>query len=344
MNSECPTVSVAVPVYNGQRFLGQALDSLLAQTYPDFEIIISDNASTDATPEVARAYAAVDRRVRYVRHAVNRGAAWNFNYPFSLARGAYFKWHAHDDLVAPTFLAQCLAALDADPAAVVAYPRTLIVDADGTPLWSYDEQLRSDSPRPSVRFHDLICIDHPCYQEFGLIRREVLRQTALIGNYVPSNRVLLAHLGLLGSFRKVPEHLFISRRHDRQSRCITRQCDLEAWFDPANAGKIVLPQIRAMLAYLRLIRTTPLSDGERWACYGALLDWMCADANWVGVGADLLRAGRDLVQRAAHRRSRARHSGAAGSPARSVDLRTRLCEIPYARFASAQAEQRRDQG
>lgn len=109
-----PRVSIGLPVYNGQQYLRQALDSLLAQTFHTFEVIISDNASNDATPEICRDYAACDPRIRYVRHDVNRGAAWNFNYVFGLARGVYFKWHAHDDMLEPTFLEQCVTILDHD--------------------------------------------------------------------------------------------------------------------------------------------------------------------------------------------------------------------------------------
>jgi glycosyltransferase involved in cell wall biosynthesis len=298
MSAERPRVSIAVPVYNGQAYLRQALDSLLAQTYTDYEIIISDNASADATEAICREYVARDPRVRYVRQEQNRGAAWNFNYAFGLARGAYFRWHAHDDMVEPTYLAQCVAALDRDQRVVVAYPRTRVVDPAGSTLYTYDTPLRSDAPQPSVRFHDLICISHPCFQVFGLVRADVLRQTPLIGNYVPSDRILLARLGLLGTFYEVPEHLFISRRHPTQSVRAAKLRDRAAWFDPANAGRIVMPQFRTLYEYLKAIRETPLSGDERRRCYGMLLHWVGADRNWARLGNDLLHAGRQLALRA----------------------------------------------
>lgn len=310
MSAESPRVSIAVPVYNGERYLREALDSLLGQSYGDYEIIISDNASTDGTEAIGRAYAERDPRVRYIRHEVNRGAAWNFNYAFGLARGAYFKWHAHDDLIAPSFLAACVAALDRDPRVVVAYPRTRVIDGDGATLYTYDEPLRSDSPSPSVRFHDLICVSHPCFQVFGLIRSAALRKTPLIGNYVPSDRILLARLGLLGSYYEVPEHLFISRRHATQSVRAAKLRERAAWFDPANAGRIVMPQFRTLYEYLKAIRETPLSGDERRRCHLTLLRWMGADRNWARLGYDLLYAGRQVaskVARPALRRLRAGH-------------------------------------
>ena len=127
----CPRVSVGLPVYNGERYLRLAIDSILAQTFEDFELIISDNASTDHTEEICREYAARDPRVIYIRQPRNRGGAWNFNHVVELARGEYLKWAAHDDVLAPTFLKECVAALDRLPGTVLASPRTVKIDESG---------------------------------------------------------------------------------------------------------------------------------------------------------------------------------------------------------------------
>lgn len=296
-----PHVSIGLPVYNGQQYLRQALDSLLAQTFHGVEMIISDNASNDATPEICREYAARDPRIRYVRHDANRGAAWNFNYVFGLARGVYFKWHAHDDMLEPAFLERCVTMLDRDPRVVLAFSRTRVVDADGNTLYTYDEQLRTDSPLASIRFHDLICIGHPCFQVFGVIRADVLRRTPLIGAYVPSDRILLARLGLLGTFYEVPEHLFISRRHPTQSVRAAKLRARAAWFDPANEGKIVMPHFRTLYEYIKAIRETPLPPDETRRCYGALLHWVASDRNWARMSNDVVQAGRQLGRRALRR-------------------------------------------
>lgn len=302
-----PRVSIGLPVYNGQHYLSRALDSLLGQTFHDFELIISDNASSDATPEICREYAARDPRIRYVRHEVNRGAAWNFNYVFGLARGAYFKWHAHDDMLEPTFLERCVTVLERDPQIVLAFSRTRVVDAAGHTLYTYDERLRTNSPLASVRFRDLICIGHPCFQVFGVIRADVLRRTPLIGNYVPSDRILLARLGLLGPFYEAPEHLFISRRHPAQSVRAAKLRARAAWFDPANEGKIVMPHFRTLYEYLKAIRETPLPPDEARRCYRALLRWVVSDHNWARLGNDVVYAGRQAGRRVL-RRIRALHS------------------------------------
>ena len=80
-----PRVSIGLPVYNGEVYLSGALDTLLGQTFTDLELIISDNASTDRTPEICRSYAARDHRVRYIRHEVNRGVPWNHNFALGQA-------------------------------------------------------------------------------------------------------------------------------------------------------------------------------------------------------------------------------------------------------------------
>ena len=110
-----PRVSIGLPVYNGERWLAEALDSLLAQTYSDFELIISDNGSTDDTQAICEEYAARDRRIRYIRQEINRGLAWNWNCVFEESAGDYFKWAACDDLYHPTFLERCVQILDQYP-------------------------------------------------------------------------------------------------------------------------------------------------------------------------------------------------------------------------------------
>ena len=99
-----PRLTLGLPVYNGERFLAESLDALLAQTFTDFELIISDNGSTDGTGEIAQRYAAQDSRIRYVHHPKNLGATFNHNFVIEQARGELFKWVSDDDLYAPTLL------------------------------------------------------------------------------------------------------------------------------------------------------------------------------------------------------------------------------------------------
>ena len=126
-----PRVSIGLPVYNGEKFIREAIDSIFSQTFEDFELIISDNGSTDRTQQICQAYAAQDLRIRYYRNKKNIGAARNYNLVFELASGEYFKWAAHDDLCAPEYLERCVEILDRDPDVVLCYPKTSIIDEHG---------------------------------------------------------------------------------------------------------------------------------------------------------------------------------------------------------------------
>ncbi len=110
--AKAPRVSIGMPVYNGGLFIREALDSLLAQTFTDFELIISDNASTDGTESICREYADKDARIRYVRQAQNLGAAANFKFVLDESVGEYFMWAAADDVWLPTFVRVCVGLLE----------------------------------------------------------------------------------------------------------------------------------------------------------------------------------------------------------------------------------------
>jgi glycosyltransferase involved in cell wall biosynthesis len=282
-------VSIGLPVYNGERYLREAIGSILGQTYRQFELIISDNGSTDGTESMCRAYAAADPRIRYYREEVNRGGAWNFNRVFSLARGEYFKWAAHDDICAPRFIGCCVDVLDRLPAVVLCHPRTTIIDEVGKATVQDSVSLRTDSPRAHHRFHDLIRVYHGCYQQSGLIRSEALRRTPLIANYAASDRILLARLALLGPFYEVPEHLFFSRRHDAQSLHLNRFART-TWFDPAKARRIVFPEWRLFFEHFSCSHGVALSARERTLCYLCALCWPAWNRNWLGMGIDVARA------------------------------------------------------
>ena len=147
-----PTVSIAMPVYNGERYVAQAIESMLGQTFRDFEFVISDNASNDGTEALCRRYAATDSRIRYIRRTTNIGGPRNFDYAFSLCCGRYVKWTTADDFSDPHFLEQAVAVLERDPEIVLCYPRTQIVDADGRPVREYEDNLELDDASPRARF------------------------------------------------------------------------------------------------------------------------------------------------------------------------------------------------
>jgi len=284
-----PRVSIGMPVYNGERYLAAALDGLLAQTFSDFELIVSDNASTDATPAICARYAARDGRIRYSRNAVNIGGAPNFRRVFHLATGEYFMWAAHDDIHAPMFVGRCVEVLDHDPTVVACYPRVRVIDADGTVVGDDTTHLpRIGSPHPHERFGDLVRWDYKCYEVLGLIRAAVLRMTPLIASFIASDTALRAELGLRGRFHEIPEYLLFNRDHsERSTRALAQHHLRGAWFDPALAGKRVLPHWRILAEYVRCVRRVPLSRGERLRCYWELRHWLGVPRNLKWLAADV---------------------------------------------------------
>ena len=284
-------ISIGLPVYNGAQYLEQTLESLLSQTWEDFELIISDNGSTDDTEKISLAYAQRDGRIQYHRSPNNKGATWNFNHVFHLARGEYFKWAAHDDLVAPTCFMRCREVLEKHPAVILAYPRTAIIDENSEFVNNFDDQLNLDYDRPSKRFqHYLSFYYHPrqCHPIFGLIRSKTLAKTSLIGPYVASDRVLLGELALLGKFHEVPERLFFSRFHPQSSvRAYPEHRDRVVWFDPQKLGKLQMLRWIILREYLNAIRRVPISKMEKRHCYFLMGQW--ALRNMRGLGKDALK-------------------------------------------------------
>ena len=287
-----PRVSIGLPVYNGSRFLSGAIASVLSQTHGDLELILSDNASTDATEEICRAFAASDPRVRYHRMDVNRGASANFNYTFELARGEYFRWHSDDDLLAPTYLGRCVAALDADASVVLAHSQTLVIDERGEVI----AELRYDpdhaaSPDPGRRIADVLRTDRWCFDVFGLIRSAALQQTRKLDRYIASDRILRAELALQGRYRIVDEPLFLNRDHPQRSVRKYPAHHLRAeWFDPRLAGTTVLPHWRILAEYWKAMGRYSLAGRQRRACRRELVAWVGRDANWARLAADVLLA------------------------------------------------------
>jgi len=276
MGNQAPRVTVGLPVYNGEPYLEQAVTALLAQTYSDFELIIADNASTDGTSAICRDFEHRDARVRYHRSDVNLGAAPNYNRVVEMARGEFFKWAAHDDVCAPTYLENCVAVLDRNPSVVVCYPRTRIIDEQGRDKGPYEDNLHLTSSRRHERFRDVVFRESgECNAVFGLIRIDVLKMTALIGNYPASDMILLSELALHGNFHELSDALFQRRDHPQTSiRANVTTDERAAWFDPKKADKKQFTHWRWVLEYHRAIRRAKAGAGDGLRCYQYLGRWI----------------------------------------------------------------------
>lgn len=312
-----PRVCIGLPVYNGQRYVVPALDSLLAQTFTDFELVISDNASTDQTSDICREYAAKDKRIKYSRLDTNIGAILNYERTYKLGGGQYFKWAAHDDLIEPTFIERCVEALDANPSAVLAYPKAKFIDSKGDFYKDYNVKLATDAPTPHARFHAMIMAHHKNTHNleiFGLMRRSATDLIPQQGRYAASDRVFLARLALYGPFIEVPEVLFLSREHPEQSihtlpkymkenkSLLGRfvgcgQLPPAEWFDPKYTGKLTFPEWRLMGEYLTSTKYGWLTTRERALCFASIFRRQLSAGNWARMVRDFLLAGDKLMAR-----------------------------------------------
>jgi glycosyltransferase involved in cell wall biosynthesis len=137
---------MGMPVYNGCPYLEPALQSLMAQTFGDWRLLIADNCSTDDTEDICRRYADADNRISYVRHTENKGAGFNFRYVLDAANGEFFMWAAADDVWEPEFLQTLIQLLDANPLAGAAFCEIDTIDSFGQCVRTYPSFTPFSSP------------------------------------------------------------------------------------------------------------------------------------------------------------------------------------------------------
>lgn len=291
-----PLVAVGLPVYNGEEFLAAAIESVLAQTFRDFEVIISDNASTDRTEGICREYASRDGRVSYHRASENHGIVWNYNQVFKRSSHEFFMWFSHDDILASSYLERGVEVLQKDPSVVLCFSNWGEIDATGELLRSDKSRVVMDSSKPIERFRKAIRLDHLCEPWCGITRSETLRKTGLYGSFADYDRVMIAELGLHGRFVEIPETLFFRREHKGRSIYIhPSRFERTSWIDPQHSGAIVFPHFRELREFWAAVGRAGLSWREKIACQWALLMW--AKTNWRRMLGDLRIAALEVSRR-----------------------------------------------
>lgn len=255
--SALPTVSIGLPVYNGANHLRDALDSLLAQDFPDFELIISDNGSDDSTESICREYAARDSRIRYIRHAQNRGSPWNFAFVAREARAEFFMWAAHDDLWHLSYIRRCLVELRAHPTAVLCCTEINFIDTSGHPLpaWDHYRNIGTLGLTPVQRIHEIF-IRMGWFAWYGLMRRDATLKLSLGLSVIGFDVILLAELLLLGDFARVDDRLFTFRLIPRTTTDYARTMNLQS--PPTSA-----PYSHLAAAILATVHRSALSPAEK---------------------------------------------------------------------------------
>ena len=295
-----PRLSVGLPVYNGEKYLGQSIESLLGQSYENFELIIADNASTDSTADICRRYEKQDPRVRYTRQPRNIGLSPNHNFVVQQSRGEYFKWAAADDLYGRDLLKSCVAALDDYSDVVLAHSWEAAIDDTGNVMQAMDYPLATDSPRAPERFKAILFGSSGLFESsdpavpglvrvdnrgilracdmYGVTRTSVMRKVTPLGSYHHSDRIIICALALRGRFHITPDWLYFRRdtsdRTYNKSSKLRDRCEVN---DPIRKNKLLHPTPRLVAeyfwAYVDAIQRAPLSAADRRECYRNLTEW-----------------------------------------------------------------------
>lgn len=269
-----PLVSVGCPVYNAEGSIGRALDSVLGQEFKDLELIISDNASTDATGEICARYAKKDNRIRYYRNETNIGVSPNHNRVFELAAGKYFCWIGDDVVFLPGMLDRCVEVIKhAPPTVALVYPRCEMVDEANVLGGQKHLPIECRDPRPHKRLIAVLNRVQMVNQLYGLVAVETMRKTSLEQSFASSDNVLLAELAMLGEILEIPETL-VRRTIGPGKGTAAAQRDRKkwnSWIDPRLAGKRSWLSTRQRLAleYFRSAWRLPLRPAEKLRCMAA---------------------------------------------------------------------------
>lgn len=261
--SAAPLVSIGLPVYNGARFIAQALDCLLGQTLADLELVISDNASTDDTAQICLDYVARDARVRYVRQESNIGATRNWNFVALQARGQYFKWASANDYCDARLLEKCVAVMRDDPSVVLCHGRTCLVDEHTGEGKLYAGDVSATDPRPSERFPAVARTLVLNNEVSGVMRLDALRRTPLMRPYEGGDLVLTVELSLYGRIVLLPEVLYYRRVGPETSSTQLKPSDLQAFLHAGSPARPGFEGWRRRVDLLRAVWRAPIGRSEK---------------------------------------------------------------------------------
>ncbi len=267
-------VTIGLPVYNGEPYLAQTIESVLAQTHGDFRLLIADNASTDGTGEIARSFVKRDDRVEYHRHERNIGWVRNHNFLVERNEDPFFKWCAHDDPIAPDFLKECLRVLEGRPECAAGFCHTLAIDGDGQTTGTLDR----DALRPGLRPSDRVrwAMWTPYVNEiFAVVRSRAIRACAPMSSYVATDHVFVADLYLQGDIALAEGYHCYRRFHEGAYTAYWWKTDRYtrlASLDPDSRWPAWTMPTRRLTAYLDVFRRAPISLTEKAACVAALTE------------------------------------------------------------------------
>jgi glycosyltransferase involved in cell wall biosynthesis len=276
-----PIVSFGVPVRNGEKYLPKLFDSLLAQEFAEFEVIIGDNLSDDRTEAICRDYARRDPRIKYFRHPENLGQSGNFNRVLELAQGQYFRWIGDDDWIEPDYTRKCVEFLQRRPDLIGVTTEQRHHFDDGTFHYKEYRGDRLDSPLPHIRFRRMIWFMTADYgfidPIYTMYRRDAILKTHGMLLIQAQDQVLATELSLVGPFGHIPECLAHRRRH---SYHVVSQDSLVKHYEPKNAKKIQGRHLRPTLTMWEFVQRSPMSGWQKLLCALSLVRYLATVIWW----------------------------------------------------------------
>jgi glycosyltransferase involved in cell wall biosynthesis len=272
--SHAQQVTIGLPVYNGGEYLAPAIESLLSQTHLDIRLLISDNASTDGSERVCRAFAERDPRVTYERLTNNIGGIANHQRVRERATSPFFMWAAGDDIWEATYVEECLRVLAADQDVVVAYAINAEMDELGHLLRIVEPGPRLDGPDPVERFAVLTNINTVIEPFYGVMRTDHSKRAAPLRAHPGFDRIFFAELALRGKLRQVASPLYRRRRHSSQSTgAYPSLRSRYKWISPDRARRVVWPHFGYLLGYAAAANRASSGLGVLLRCWHHVARW-----------------------------------------------------------------------
>lgn len=263
-----PLVSIGVPVFNGEKGIARALDSLLGQDYLNLEIIISDNCSTDATAEICREYVRKDPRVKYSRSEKNMGILFNFNRVFELSKGKYFMWAAHDDKREPSFVSACVKKLEQSPNAALCQVYTASFIEGRQKLLRVATLDSFESVIGLVERYRETLKRLPAIAIYGLYRSSAMRKTHMFRKSMSTELAFIQEISIYGEFIQIPEVLFT---YFGRQKWNTVDQDYQFSLGRRNKPWWYLPFIVLFYDHWKRIAAAPISFFSKLRLWGVLI-------------------------------------------------------------------------
>jgi glycosyltransferase involved in cell wall biosynthesis len=259
------TVVIGLPVYNGQAYLGAAIDSHLSQSFGDFDLVISDNGSTDATPDICANYARKDNRITYLRSPENRGILWNHRRVFEAIQSPkqYFRWAGADDILEPGLLQAMVEVLNNRPEVEAVVPDTKNINDHGEIIGTMARTLDLQSFDVFERAHDVLVANYQHVIAYGLLRASTLRLMRTGPKYIGWDPVFLWELALRGQMVHLSGPVLLRRFHSGSISRVKTANEMRKWVEPNTKAGMNFPHWTWAYERARVFLASPLSTRDR---------------------------------------------------------------------------------